>query len=261
MFMPSETTKKVFNALYPEELLERYSAGERNFARINLLRKELEHILGPTADTDLIKPAYKWLDKFNILWADYRNPLPLGSRFEWDRYGSFIPVELDDSLPERNLSNANLSGINLEGSYLYPVNFCNANLAHANLRNTILHDVNLQGADLSHTDLRRSVVRGNLQGVNLSMARLEGCDLSGCNLQGANLQRTKLQKANLAGADMRQANLSKAHFERTVLNEAKLQGVDFKDVTLNSVYVTGVTLTISQQSDFLQSLRVRLSNA
>jgi len=214
--MPIEKTATVFNALYPEELLERYSSGERNFLRINLFRQELEHILGSTTDTDIITPSYTWLEKFNLLWSDFHNPIH--QRFEWDSYGAFIPTEYDDLLDTNNLSSANLSGINFEGSYLYRTNFSHANLSHAILRNTILLDVNFQDADLKHADLRHSIVTGNLQGaVNLYMARLDQCSLNGCNLRDANLKRAKLRKASFSGADLRNADLSNAHFDRTVL--------------------------------------------
>ena len=255
--MPIESTAKVFNALYPEELLEGYKAGERNFAKINLLREELEHILGPTASTDLVEPMYTWLDKCNPLWADFHNPID--RRFEWDAYGAFIPVEYDDLLPDRNLSGANLSNVNLEGSYLYPVDFSDANLNRANLRNAILLNVNLSGADLSYADLRHAIVwDGNLQGANLYMARLERCILNECDLREADLRRAKLRKANMTGVDLRKANLSKAHFDETALNGATLQDIDFHDVDLNSVYVTGVTINASQQLEFLKALRVDL---
>jgi uncharacterized protein YjbI with pentapeptide repeats len=260
--MSLETTSKVFNALYPEELLERYNAGERNFAKINLLRRELESILGETVDTALIEPGYKRLENFNELWSDFYNPvpsfLPGSRRFEWDSYGRFIPKELDDLVSERDLSNVNLSNIALKGSYLYPINFSKTNLSRADLRNVILLDVNLQGANLSHADLRDAVIRGNLSDVTLDMARLERCSLGWCDLQGANLKRAKLQKADLTGANLRQADLSKAHFKDTVLNGTNLLGVDFKDVTLTNVYVTGVTLAASQESDFIKSLQIHL---
>ena len=256
--MPIEKTSTLFNALYPEELLERYSAGERNFLRSNLFRKELEHILGVTTDTSIITPAYTWLEKFNLLWADFHDPIH--RRFEWDTYGAFIPIEYDDLL-DTNLSGLDLSEINFQGSYLYRTNFSNTNLSHAVLRNTILLDVNFQGADLSHADLRDSIVTGNLQSVNLYMARLDHCTMNECNLQGANLKRAKLRKTSFAGADLRNADLSNAHFERTILNRAKLQGVDFKKVKLNNVYVTGIALTKSQQLEFLESLEVHLLDA
>lgn len=254
--MSSEKTAEFFNALYLNELLERYRGGERDFARTNLLREELEHILGPIVNTLLFEPVYAWLRKVNPLWTDFHNPID--RRFEWDTYGAFIPIEYDGLLPDRDVSGVDLSDINLEGSYLYPVNFSGTNLQRANLRNAILHSVNLEGANLSYADLRRARVYGNLQGANLYMARLEGCVLNRCNLQRADLRRAKLRKTRMANADLRKANLDKAHFSETMLNGANLQEVDFCNVELDSVFVAGAIIDASQQLEFLKALQVRL---
>jgi len=257
--MHFKDTAKVFNALYPEELLERYNSGERNFAKINLLRRELESILGETVETSRVDRGIR-LENFNELWSDFKSPPDYMFRikgFEWNSSGTFFSEELDD-IPERDFSNVNLSNIDLKGSYLYPVNFSKVDLSRADLRNTILLDVNLQGANLSHADLRDAVIRGNLQDITLDMAKLDRCNLGWCNLQRANLKRAKLYKTDFTGANLNQANLSKAHFKYTMLNGANLQGVDFKDVTLSNVYVTGVKLTVSQETAFLKSLQIRL---
>ncbi len=253
--MPTEETAKVLNALYAEELLERYKLGERNFERINLLRKELESILGATTDTDLIQSPHTLLDKFNPLWMDCRNFVY--RRVEWASYGRFIPKEYGDILP-RELGGVNLSGINLEGSYLYPVDFSHANLNHSNLRNSIFIDVNFEGADLNHADLRHAKISGTMKGANLYMARLEHSELGGCDLREVNLERAKLQKASLVGADLRGADLSKSHFKETILTWAKLEDVDFQNVKLDTVYVTGASIAAPQQVQFLAALGVQL---
>lgn len=125
--MPRTDVAVRFKALYPEELVERYRDGERDFTGINLLREELERIFRvrgrlPTPE-DWQSEAYetpRWFMRgftaaVNPLWADYRQFEP---QFEWDYYGSFIPIELDD-IPTKDLSNLDLSGINLRGAYLY----------------------------------------------------------------------------------------------------------------------------------------------
>jgi uncharacterized protein YjbI with pentapeptide repeats len=260
--MKVEDVASSYNALYPEELIERYNAGERDFARINLLRTELEHILGSRTYNTLIEyVSPSLLKRFNPLWADYRTPGANEFRiFEWDSYGRFIPVEYNDLLPPRDLSGADLSGINLEGSYLYPVDLSNANLTGANLRNAILIDADLKGADLSRADLRRSLLEADLRDANLYMARLERAALCGSDMRGANLKRAKLKKANLSSTDLRGANLSKAHFDQTGLNWVNLQGVNLEDVELHNVFIRGVTIDASQQSNFLTALGIHLIN-
>lgn len=167
----------IYKALYPEELVDRYRKGERNFVGINLLRAELEYIAQirqrqplstgfPPLQTNRVPRWYTNLFDVavNPLWADYRD---FDREFEWDSYGTFIPTEYDDLLPPRDLSGLDLSGINLGGAYLYPVNFNGTNLTGASLRKAKLLDADLGGVILRYADLRRSF---------LASAKLQGCD-------------------------------------------------------------------------------------
>ncbi|WP_416212598.1 pentapeptide repeat-containing protein [Nostoc sp. ChiQUE01b] len=72
-----------------------------------------------------------------------------------------------------HLTNANLSGANLEGCTLSGVNFRGAKLSDTNLYRAIL-----RSADLSYADLR---------GANLVYADMEGVDFTGANLTRANV--------------------------------------------------------------------------
>jgi hypothetical protein len=103
------------------------------------------------------------------------------------------PLELYN----RNLSNADLSGIDLSKA-----NFMKADLSKANLKN----------ADLS--------------GVDLKSANLSGADLSGADLSGADLS-----DADLNGADFRSADS-----KRTDINDIKNDFVsNFRDIFTTSL--------------------------
>lgn len=238
-------------ALYPDELLSRFEAGERDFRRINLLRDEIEHIASTRRrPLDIPCPVD---ERFNVLWSDYRSHFD--REFEWDSFGRFIPVEFDDLLPPRNLNGASLAEISLDGSYLYPVDFSEADLRRASFRWAMLIDVNLREADLSYADLRGATIDGDLTGANLYMARMDRCSIGGI-AAGANFGRTKLGRANLTGLDLRGASLAHAHFEQTNLSRTDLRQVAFDTVRLNSVDTTGVKLEVGQIEMFLQSLSI-----
>jgi uncharacterized protein YjbI with pentapeptide repeats len=268
MKMPGVDVAAKFKALYPEELVERYRKGERDFVGINLLRAELEHIFRVRHHQPVridfsqlgSSEVPKWYTPFfdvavNPLWADYKD---FDSEFEWDS-GIFIPTEYDDLLPPRDLTSLDLSGINLAGAYLYPVNFSGTNLTGADLRKAKLFDANLQGAVLRYSDMRRANLNSaNLQGADLYMAKLQRAAMTSTNLEHANLRRAKLRKAVITSSDLRGAYLERAHFERTWLNYSKLQNVDLSNVELRDCVVTGVSVTHSQKSDFLAALKVRL---
>ena len=252
--MNEESTAHLYGALSPEELLTRYDSGERDFRKVNLLRAEIEHIAS-IRRSSLEPPESD--ERLNVLWSDFKNPFE--REFEWDAYGRFIPIEYDDLLPPRDLRDADLHEIRLDGSYLYPVNLEGANLHRAALRRAILLDVNLRDADLSYADLRDATINGDLSGANLYMARLDRCLLQGAAV-GADLGRTKLRRANLAGLDLRGASLTNAHFDQTVLSGADLRGVVLTDVRLSTAYVDGVKLEQAQVEGFLESLCVVLDS-
>ena len=267
--MSSEDIATRYNALYPEELVDRYHKGERNFVGINLLRRELEYIFQVRQRRSLsisfaqltTTEVPKWYTPFfdvavNRLWADYKD---YDREFEWDSYGTFIPTEYDDLLPPRDLAGLDLSGINLAGAYLYPVNFSGTNLTGSNLRKVKLFEADLRGTILRHADLRRSnLTRARLQGCDLYMAKLQRAILTSSDLKQANLQRSKLRKAIITSSDLRGVHLEKARFDRTWLNYSNLQDVELSDVKLLNCVVTGISITASQQLDFLAALEVRL---
>jgi uncharacterized protein YjbI with pentapeptide repeats len=101
-----------------------------------------------------------------------------------------------------DLSDADLSDVNLRRA-----NLSDADLSDANLRRANLRRANLRRADLSEADLRR--------------ANLSDADLSDANLRRADLSEADLSDANLSGAD-----LSEADLRRVNLNDADLSGAD-----------------------------------
>jgi uncharacterized protein YjbI with pentapeptide repeats/cell division protein FtsB len=89
------------------------------------------------------------------------------------------------------LLNANLIVADLSGADLSNALLDNADLV-ADLSNADLSGANLNGADLSDA---------NLFSAGLSEANLIGADLSNANLSEANLNGADLENANLSGAD------------------------------------------------------------
>ncbi len=161
-------------------------------------------------------------------------------------------------LSERNLRQADLSGLdlrganlawakleradlrraNLEGAHLWRANSQGANLYEANLQGANLYEANLQGASLSHAKLQGAYLRSaNLQAANLRVANLRGAHVSDANLQGADLRWAGLvgadvSHANLQGADLRRADLRGASLSDASLREAKLDGARWGDYVL-----------------------------
>ena len=130
-------------------------------------------------------------------------------------------------LNEEDGSRADLSDEDLSYVDLTGVIFIGANLKFADLYGADLKDTNLSGADLTGADLR---------GANLSGADLTSVDLSYTNLRGANLIGANLRNADLYDADLRVANL----------RVADLTGADLSDALLNNADLSGAEGLLSQ---------------
>ncbi len=110
------------------------------------------------------------------------------------------------SLYDANLSGANLSRANLSGASLFGADLSGASLERADLSGVwLMSDANLSGANLEGANLSGA----NLLAANLSGADLIGADLSGASLLGADLSGASLFSANLNEADLREAEYDK----------------------------------------------------
>jgi len=188
-----------------EDLLRVYQAGHRDFSRINLLRTELRSAVSPGLAPDCVR--YSSGERCNPLWADQG----LWKEFEWDDAGRCASAEFGDSLPPPLLAGTTLTGIDLSGSYLYPLNLSKADLSQADLRGAILIDCDLSGATLFKTDFRGALLRYcTLGGADLSRARFERATLDSCDLRGCKLQRTVLSLARFRGVDLRDTDIASA---------------------------------------------------
>jgi hypothetical protein len=105
----------------------------------------------------------------------------------------------------------------------------------ANLRCADLSDADLSGVDLHSADLSDA----DLSGANLGGADLHSADLSGANLRGADLRRADLSGANLRCADLSRANLGDADLSDADLNGADLRDADLRSADLSGVDLSG----------------------
>jgi DNA-binding XRE family transcriptional regulator len=122
-----------------EELLQRYTAGERDFSGLNLIR------LNVGGDN------------------------PLGANLNGINLSGSNLSESD--LTKINLSEANLSGADLSQCLLKNANLSGANLSGANLSNTLVSGSNLTGADLTSANLMNTAMtKVNLTDANLTNA-------------------------------------------------------------------------------------------
>ncbi len=129
-----------------------------------------------------------------------------------------LTQELRGLPPDRGLSHADLSGIDLSGRPLACVSLTHANLDGANLAGAHLRQV-----DLSHASLRDAC---------LERAHLELVDAAGACLAGAHASRSRWELADLTLADMTGIDLSHALLRSCELRSARLDGANLTLSTL-----------------------------
>lgn len=269
MALDRATVVQDFRALYPDELLERYAAGERDFHGINLLRSELEALasdINPTSYS--IDPPSSgvpfgyWRNQVSPLWVDRRKTWEPVFHWEGDEFECLVEEswEEQEDRPEvtmKDLSGADLSDINLQGAYLYRVDLTGARLVRAKLQAAILVDVDLSSAVLQRSDLREARGIGiELIAADLYMARLDRAKLQGADLSEANLTRARLRRANLAGTTWRGAKLAMARFSRNNLMGADFRGLDLTGVSFADAAVYGSMISPEQEPSLLDALAV-----
>lgn len=107
-----------------------------------------------------------------------------------------------------------------------------------------------EGIDLAGADLRRRDLSDfdeglrfcNLQGADLSGARLIDTLLEYCNMRGANLSGCTGLAVSLTGSDLREANLSKANLTAANIGGAILAGANLEEATLVTARMPGAIL-------------------
>ena len=167
-----------------------------------------------------------------------------------EQKAQFNPQFLDATdvqLNETFLFGADLREAWMPGASLVKANLNAARLNGINLREALLLDAKLEQVILSKED----DLQANLNGANLTNARLKLADLTGANLRGAILTGAKLDKADLTGADLREwvedgeprpTILSYAQFEEATLTGAILDGADLTGADLSRADLTGAHL-------------------
>jgi hypothetical protein len=119
-----------------------------------------------------------------------------------------------------DLREADLSGADRQGAYLFKADFRGAFLFKADFRGAHLNKANLVTAYLLGADLGGADLRG---------AHLFGADLSGTDLRETNLREADLNYANLSGAHLSGADLRGAWFGNTIFGRNDLSDVEGLD--------------------------------
>jgi uncharacterized protein YjbI with pentapeptide repeats len=135
---------------------------------------------------------------------------------------------IDKRDPVVDLSNADLSSVDLHLNYLINADLNEVDLSEADLSGADLSGATLNNAILSDADLRNAYIGDQASLVN---ADLSDANLRGATLTDANLLFADLSGANLSGADLSNARLNSAKgVSEEQLEQAKtLEGATMPD--------------------------------
>ena len=151
-------------------------------------------------------------------------------------------MDLTGTYLERpNFTGTNLSGVDFTGAWVYRPDFTNADLTEATLKNVVcftptFENTTFTGADFSGAEVYAH--RGSVSGTNFSKTDLTGVNFSGASLFSANFSGSDLSEVNLSNAKLGPTFDSEtsqkigggANFQNAKLSNADLSGADLDDI-------------------------------
>lgn len=174
-------------------------------------------------------------------------------RLDPERKRSAVQFLYESSLIDKtdsivDLSDADLSSVDLHLKGLSKADLSEVNLSEADLSNADLRGVNLTNAILRDADLRDATLTGAvLSGAILSDANLSSAALNHANLTSSNLERTNFSSAYLRDTDFNFANLLEADMSQADLKGA--QGVDKGSLKAHYVKINGTIMPDGKEHD------------
>jgi uncharacterized protein YjbI with pentapeptide repeats len=119
----------------------------------------------------------------------------------------------------------------LKGCCLDKLDLSDRNLSEIDLTGT-----SFVGANMNNIKLRKTILKGS----KFNNANLQNSDLFCAQLHNANFSKSDLTGANLSNTDLTKANLSNANLTGADLSEAKLEDCDFRNayIVIDNVQIT-----------------------
>ncbi|HYN53642.1 MAG TPA: pentapeptide repeat-containing protein [Methylotenera sp.] len=159
------------------------------------------------------------------------------------------------------LRGANLSGANLQRSYLNLARLEGTNLSNANLTDAIIFQAifdktNFKGANLTNARMIGTLGKVDMSGANVQKGKFGldmgnqpmgqmkfdtvGADFSNTNFEGADLNIASFLFANLRGANLSHTNMYRAELGQADLTGANLTGANMTDALVDDANFANV---------------------
>ena len=159
---------------------------------------------------------------------------------------------------EKSLTGLNLTGLNLRGGFIMPINLLgldltNINLSYANLQDSYFVKSKLFQANLKYTYLFRT----NFQNADLKWANMQYAILIQSNLYSADLVGADMQHAVFYKANLNLANLWLANLQNADLRGAFFVNTNFSNTQINSRTLFGDVLANKNQDKIRENVLSR----
>jgi uncharacterized protein YjbI with pentapeptide repeats len=233
---------------------------------------------GPGVQLDHRELRAAFLQGTNLEGANFE-----GSNLSGAYFAECELIDLEDEyelpggtcLKDANLTEANLTGVNLCLSNLTNANLSGADLTRADLRISSLDSADLTDSIVTKANLGDTTSYGftkeqlystatyqaaDLQGVGLSQNDLTDWNFQGQNLTGADLNQSSLRGANLTGANLTGALLNSSRLTRANLDGAVVREADFGMTTGRGFTKQQLYSTASYHAKDLQGIGLRLAD-
>ena len=159
------------------------------------------------------------------------------------------------------LRGANLSGANMQKSYLNLARLEDANLSGADLTDAtifqaIFDKTNFQGANLTNARMIGTLGNVNMSEANITRGRFGldignqpmgamrfdaiGGNFANTSFEGADINRSNFRFANFRGANLRNTDLFRADFSKADLTGADITGAKMGEAVLDETIMTNV---------------------
>jgi uncharacterized protein YjbI with pentapeptide repeats len=159
------------------------------------------------------------------------------------------------------LRGANLSGANMQKSYLNLARLEDANLSGADLTDAtifqaIFDKTNFQGANLTNARMIGTLGNVNMSEATITRGRFGldignqpmgamrfdaiGGNFANTNFEGADINRSNFRFANFRGANLRNTDLFRADFSKADLTGADITGAKMGEAVLDETIMTNV---------------------
>lgn len=119
-----------------------------------------------------------------------------------------------------------------------------ANLSHMHFRYTNLSNANLSFVDMSSSEFcDPNLADARLEGANLSKTAWDGGTLKNAQLSSVDLSKASIRETSLAGADLSSANLSGVVFQGVDLSKAELRNTELSGTSFSLIERGGAGFT------------------